>query len=361
MDNGVLTDHGGTGRSVIWKQDAGQRKLPNIGKECTNDTIIWKTFFAHLVTARHCYKIRPNGGNGWRNTFFVVNIRVLEPIGKPKHWLLFPQVQLLDQSFKFFLWEFLTKMDWKLRFHQSADPRGTSYVVISKETERFVNETHNHNAEVRSSMELLENLQESKRSEPYEERKVTTRSKETSADPSMKETRAGSLSLFPNNASLSTRKIIPTNEKKSISLHAQSGRGSDLAVSISKTVTTMLRHFDQDERESDGSRHWESIKSVLVRKFAHEVARDFSDTTWLQKTFEARTKKKLSTAKIKLEFSVVHELFKDTLVVFQASQKWWVMFQFFEIGKRTYFTEDVHGTSNLFWELDWFQEERGER
>ena len=33
-------DHGGTRRSVTWKQDAGQRKLPNIGKECTNDTII---------------------------------------------------------------------------------------------------------------------------------------------------------------------------------------------------------------------------------------------------------------------------------------------------------------------------------
>ena len=44
-----------------------------------------------------------------------------------------------------------------------------------------------------------------------------------------------------------------------------------------KTVTTMLRHFDQDERKSDGSRHWESIKSVLVRKFAYEGARDFSD------------------------------------------------------------------------------------
>ena len=32
-----------------------------------------------------------------------------------------------------------------------------------------------------------------------------------------------------------------------------------------------------DERKSDGSRHWESIKSVLVRKFAREEARDFSD------------------------------------------------------------------------------------
>ena len=29
----------------------------------------------------------------------------------------------------------------------------------------------------------------------------------------------------------------------------------------------MLRHFDQNERESDGSRHWEGIESVLLRKF----------------------------------------------------------------------------------------------
>ena len=56
------------------------------------------------------------------------------------------------------------------------------------------------------------------------------------------------------------------NEKKWIPIHAHSRYGSDLAVSISKTVTTVLRHFDKDERESDGSRHWESIKSVLVRK-----------------------------------------------------------------------------------------------
>ena len=161
----------------------------------------------------------------------------------------------------------------------------------TKETERFVNEIHNHNAEVRSGMELLENLQESKKGEPYEERKVTTRSKETSAAPSMKETRAGSLSLVPNNASLYTRKIIHTNEKKWNTIHAHSERGSDLAVSFSKTVTTMLRHYDQDERESDESRHWESIQSVFVRKVAHEGARDFSDEAWLQKTFEASTKK----------------------------------------------------------------------
>ena len=41
-------------------------------------------------------------------------------------------------------------------------PGDVTYVVISRETERFVNEIHTHEAETRSSRELLENLQESK-------------------------------------------------------------------------------------------------------------------------------------------------------------------------------------------------------
>ena len=61
--------------------------------------------------------------------------------------------------------------------------------------------------------------------------------------------------------------------------------GGDLAVSISRTITTMLRHFDKEERQTDGSRHWDSIKLVLERKFAREGARDFSDEAWLQKDF----------------------------------------------------------------------------
>ena len=82
----------------------------------------------------------------------------------------------------------------------------------------------------------------------------------------MTETRAGSLRLVPNKASLYARRTIPKNEKKWIVIHAHSRYGGDLAVSISKTVTTMLRHFDHDERESDGSRHWDSIKSVFGKK-----------------------------------------------------------------------------------------------
>ena len=41
-------------------------------------------------------------------------------------------------------------------------PGDVTYVVISRETERLVNEIHTHEAETRSSSELLENLQDSK-------------------------------------------------------------------------------------------------------------------------------------------------------------------------------------------------------
>ena len=68
--------------------------------------------------------------------------------------------------------------------------------------------------------------------------------------------------LFENKASLYTKRTVPTDEKKWITIHALSRYGGDLTVLISKTVTTMLHHFDQDERESDGSRHWHSIKCI---------------------------------------------------------------------------------------------------
>ena len=61
----------------------------------------------------------------------------------------------------------------------------------------------------------------------------------------------------------------------------------------SKMVTTMLRHSDQEERQTDGSRHWDSIKPLLMRAFAHEGAPDFSDKNWLRPIHEGSIKKRL--------------------------------------------------------------------
>ena len=72
----------------------------------------------------------------------------------------------------------------------------------------------------------------------YTERKVTTSPKETWVARSTRETRADFVNFVPNKASLHTRKIIPRDEKKWITIRARPRRGSDLAVSISDTVTT---------------------------------------------------------------------------------------------------------------------------
>ena len=40
-------------------------------------------------------------------------------------------------------------------------------------------------------------------------------------------------------------------------------------------VTKMVRHHDQDEREEDGSYHWETVKSLLMGEFAQEKQHHF--------------------------------------------------------------------------------------
>ena len=88
-----------------------------------------------------------------------------------------------------------------------------------------------------------------------EEGKVTRSHKGTWAAPSTKETSAD-LVIFTPRAFLFTKRTIPTYEKK------WTRYGGDLAVSVSKLATTMLRHYDQDEPQRDGSRHWDSMKPV---------------------------------------------------------------------------------------------------
>ena len=67
------------------------------------------------------------------------------------------------------------------------------------------------------------------------------------------ETRVGSVKLVK--LPFTQGRSFPGMKRKQITISANPKRGSDLAIYISKTITSILRHFDQDERESDGSRH----------------------------------------------------------------------------------------------------------
>ena len=51
---------------------------------------------------------------------------------------------------------------------------------------------------------------------------------------------------------------------------------------VSKAITKMIRLHDQDEREQDGSYHWDTVKSVLLKVFAQEGAEQFSDKYRIQ-------------------------------------------------------------------------------
>ena len=50
---------------------------------------------------------------------------------------------------------------------------------------------------------------------------------------------------------------------------------------ISKCVTNMVRHHDQDERETDGARHWDGVLSALKGKFRNQLEKEFTDEDWL--------------------------------------------------------------------------------
>ena len=52
-------------------------------------------------------------------------------------------------------------------------------------------------------------------------------------------------------------------------------------IRISECVTEMVRFHDQDERETDGARHWDGVLSVLKGKFRNQMEKEFTDEDWL--------------------------------------------------------------------------------
>ena len=50
---------------------------------------------------------------------------------------------------------------------------------------------------------------------------------------------------------------------------------------ISKCVTNMVRHHDQDERETDGAMHWDVILPVLKGRFRNQLEKEFTEEDWL--------------------------------------------------------------------------------
>ena len=60
-----------------------------------------------------------------------------------------------------------------------------------------------------------------------------------------------------------------------------------------RKITKMVRHYDQDEREQDGSHHRETVRSLLLSAFAQDRAKWFSDKYWFHLIQQHRSKTRI--------------------------------------------------------------------
>ena len=186
------------------------------------------------------------------------------------------------------------------------NPENRSCVVISRETERFLNEIHIHKTDARSSKELLDNLLES-------EEMVSTRFKETWADPCTKETRADSILFTRNKASFYTEEPFQSMRKSGslfmLILNVEQLWQCQSPRRLRKYVATLPKKNEN----LVGSRHWTQI--VYWRAFARERARDFGDEGWLHMIFEVSTEKRIECCTNKRWILVICTRYSVTL--------WW--------------------------------------
>ena len=173
----------------------------------------------------------------------------------------------------------------------------TSYVVITRRTERFVDEIQDYkNVPAQIQHRITLSISVIRRERTLCGRKQSNSFKETGAHPitsrhGNKEACANNLSNSPSD-SLFKKTIILTNERKWIVIDANPSHGGELSIQITKMVTKMVRHHDQYEREQDGSYHWDTVRSVLLMAFARYGAQIFSEDHWIRLIHEGRSKKR---------------------------------------------------------------------
>ena len=51
-----------------------------------------------------------------------------------------------------------------------------------------------------------------------------------------------------------------------------------------------MRHYDQEERQSDAALHWDTIRPILLKAFVNRGAHDFSEKDWLRLIHEGSSR-----------------------------------------------------------------------
>ena len=151
----------------------------------------------------------------------------------------------------------------------------TSWVVICRGKNRYVDELHlndpDHNP---TSSELLLERSVAKESEP-----CSTEMEQSTIE----DTHAKQCEIQTNPLYNYSEEVIPVEERKWNDIPANKHfRGNTFEAEVSKLVMRLVRRYDQDERETDGAAHWNSMGPKLRKAFQKAGGRKFLDSDWLQ-------------------------------------------------------------------------------
>ena len=159
---------------------------------------------------------------------------------------------LLDQLFKYiYIYQFLGTCGIEIQSPSTTTPNRTSSVVICRGKNRYVDELHlrdpGHNP-TSSELHLVKSVAEE--SEPCSTEMEQSRIEEIHATQCEIQT----------NPVYHSKEVILVGERKWNDILAhKSFKGDCLQAEISKLVMRLVRRYDQDERETEGAVHWNSM------------------------------------------------------------------------------------------------------
>ena len=250
-------------------------------------------------------------------------------------------------------------MDLKSKFHLQVIQNGRLGFWYPKE--RVDSWTNRISQNVRHNLTSAELLSEQ---ENAKERKLClakskTGTQETGAasDPSSRKLDADPVS-FSLSPVYYTKRTIPTKERKWKLIPSHSSyTGGSLSTAISQKVTRLVRHYDQEERQSDAAVRWDTIRPKLLRAFADRGARDFSETDWLRHIHEGSNKTRFEhcedSKKSLTSFRAIQGHTGGITIAPELIGTSW----FHTIGKSLCFTGVVPSTSTPSLRMDSLQEE----
>ena len=108
-----------------------------------------------------------------------------------------------------------------------------------------------------------------------------------------------------------SEEVIPIEERKwNVIPASKHFRRHTFEAEVSKLVMRLVRRYDQDERETDGAVHWNSMSPKLRKAFQKAGGQKLSDSDWLQYAHEGSNKTRFQH----------RENFKNVLLYIRAIQ-----------------------------------------